>query len=701
MSAPSLPLVPPRPYGAYDTPPQPPNIQYESPPHFDNPLAAPRPHRVDPGLGANMARDLEMTPGFVNPSGRTVSPLPPPQGSSWSPWVPATAAPQVFGRTPSPMPPRLPSPPRDGSLTVPLPSTAALAAAMPTVTQPSHDPQLQLAWARDVLFLVDRTPSLSSSPLAQAAVPLVLSLAASNIPEAVYLRATFAASGAYPTFVPQNPRAAFRDFEAAARTGHAPAWFRLARDYETFSDTTHALDCLARGAKHNDPAALHRLGVAHLLGQLALPANPQTALPYLQRAAIRASLQVPQPAYVFALILLNEFSVPVEPTLLGPFIPSGQTTFAYARALLERAAALHFPPAQYKLGHAFEFASPPAAFPFEPLLSVQWYSLASQAGEAEADMALSKWFLCGADGAFDKDEGLARTFATKAAGKGLASGEFAMGYYCEVGIGGRKELNEARSWYEKASEHGNADAAERLRALSQAAPQALSRTEHDAITENKLMRKRTQAKQRSDATFEVAPQQQQPPPQPQPYLAPKANVPPSSSCARARSRTRGTTGRPARAPRSTTARGTAARRLRAGMGPGRGRMPPVAEHRREASLPPGQRPPPGRDSSLPPAQQRQGSPAQQRPPLGREGSMPSQQAQGRYTLSDDGPRPGSATSAASGPGGRAAGVPPSRRTGTASAVVVNSPPGGGGGPATFAEMGFAGAKAEDKECVIM
>jgi hypothetical protein len=48
---------------------------------------------------------------------------------------------------------------------------------------------------------------------------------------------------------------------------------------------------------------------------------------------------------------------------------------------------------------------------------VQWYSLASQAGEAEADMALSKWFLCGAEGAFEKDEGLARTFAGKAGGK--------------------------------------------------------------------------------------------------------------------------------------------------------------------------------------------------------------------------------------------------------------------------------------------
>lgn len=40
-------------------------------------------------------------------------------------------------------------------------------------------------------------------------------------------------------------------------------------------------------------------------------------------------------------------------------------------------------------------------------------SLASQQGEAEADMALSKWFLCGAEGAFEKDENLAYVFAEK------------------------------------------------------------------------------------------------------------------------------------------------------------------------------------------------------------------------------------------------------------------------------------------------
>ena len=126
-----------------------------------------------------------------------------------------------------------------------------------------------------------------------------------------------------------------------------------------------------------------------------------------------------------------------------------------ARLHLERAPFLHFAPAQYKLGHAYEFALAP--FPFDALLSVQYYSLASQQGEVEADMALSKWFLCGAKGAFDKDENLAFTFAEKAARKGLPSAEFAMGYYKEVGVGGSKDIEAAQMWYQLVSRLGDRD----------------------------------------------------------------------------------------------------------------------------------------------------------------------------------------------------------------------------------------------------
>jgi len=148
---------------------------------------------------------------------------------------------------------------------------------MPTIQQPNHDPALKIAWARDVFSLVDRIhqpstaiesagstttgPIIISDPqllrLVQVAVPTVLQVAAlgtqtpmpTYVAEAVYLRATFAASGAYPEHVKLNPRQAFRDYEASARAGHYIAWFKIGRDYENFKDIAHAKECFERGVR--------------------------------------------------------------------------------------------------------------------------------------------------------------------------------------------------------------------------------------------------------------------------------------------------------------------------------------------------------------------------------------------------------------------------------------------------------------------
>ncbi|OCH86984.1 hypothetical protein OBBRIDRAFT_760449 [Obba rivulosa] len=618
------PPVPPRPFDNYDdyvrrkshespppqVPPLPPGFRIveedpdvASPPHFEDPLVAPRPHRLQPDLPANMARTLDeqlsqppdpyrsrspqppygAAPAFPvayrDPS-RGPSPLPPPQGSEWSPWAgtghPPGALPphpkyrqpraedslpnsfarlsvseqprqhrhtgsnasmsSTYGLPPNSPPQRYGPPPQQPAnttgppmLTAALPTVASLAAHLNSVQQPGFNPAGQIAWIRDVLSLVERSQQQVSSTsigsstdptvgpirigdpelqrLVNVAVPLLLQISAQqqqtplppHVVEAIYLRATCEATGAYPQFVPHNPRTAFRNFERAAKAGFYAAWFKLGRDYENFGDMGHAKDCFERGVKFGVVSCLYRMGMAHLMGQLGLPANAEAALPLLVRAAENATIEAPQPAYVYGLLLQNEFThISIPPALFGPHIPPGSSLQIEARKHLERAAYLNFAPAQYKLGHAYEFAIPP--FPFDALLSVQYYSLASQQGEIEADMALSKWFLCGADGAFEKDEALAFTFAEKAARKGLPSAEFAMGYYAEVGVGGPKDIDAAQKWYTKAAQHGNTDAAERLQALSQPAPQALSREEHENITDSRLVRKRTLAKQRSEAT---------------------------------------------------------------------------------------------------------------------------------------------------------------------------------------------------------
>ncbi|KAG8908678.1 hypothetical protein FRC00_011047, partial [Tulasnella sp. 408] len=230
--------------------------------------------------------------------------------------------------------------------------------------------------------------------------------------------------------------------------------------------------------------------MANLLGQLNIPKNPQLALKLLRQAADQADLDTPQPAYVFGMLLLGQFDqIDLPIPLIMSALPSGSQRNpdflqSEAKRRIERAAYLAFAPAQYKLGFSYEHAQ--ISCPFDPLLSVQYYSLASQQGELEADMALSKWFLCGSEGVFEKDEVVAVTFAEKAAKKGLPVAEFAMGYYCEVGIGGLKDLNAAKKWYQRAVAHKNPDAAGRLQALSQTHPEALSRAEHDRLTNSTL-----------------------------------------------------------------------------------------------------------------------------------------------------------------------------------------------------------------------
>lgn len=44
-------------------------------------------------------------------------------------------------------------------------------------------------------------------------------------------------------------------------------------------------------------------------------------------------------------------------------------------------------------------------------------------------MAISKWFLCGHEGVFEKNEELAFVYAQRAASSGLATAEFALGRF--------------------------------------------------------------------------------------------------------------------------------------------------------------------------------------------------------------------------------------------------------------------------------
>ena len=153
-----------------------------------------------------------------------------------------------------------------------------------------------------------------------------------------------------------------------------------------------------------------------------------------------------------------------------------------ARSNIEKAAYLGFAKAQSKMGLAYELCQ--LGCEFDPALSLHYSALAARQGEPEAEMSISKWFLCGFDGVFEKNEELAFTYAQRAAQSGLATAEFAMGYFYEIGLHVPMNLKESKSWYEKAADHGNKDAAGRLDGISRS--KTLSKKDHQNIAVAKI-----------------------------------------------------------------------------------------------------------------------------------------------------------------------------------------------------------------------
>src|SRR5690348_14338382 len=52
-------------------------------------------------------------------------------------------------------------------------------------------------------------------------------------------------------------RAAFRDFEVAAKQGYKPGWFKLGRDYKSVKDVAHARNAFERGARSKESSCLY------------------------------------------------------------------------------------------------------------------------------------------------------------------------------------------------------------------------------------------------------------------------------------------------------------------------------------------------------------------------------------------------------------------------------------------------------------
>ena len=346
----------------------------------------------------------------------------------------------------------------------------------------SNDPEMQLTWAQDALAYVEvatqdhlrdsgNTGSRPQTPqvehqLRVDAVNVVSFLADQQHPKADFIRGMWLEFGKFNFRM--DRREAYHCYSRAAQKGYPRAEYRIGMQYENSNDPDKAVRHYELGVQAKDSASSYRMGMMHLLGQHGKPLDYGRGVQLIKFAADTADENAPQGAYVYGMLQARELPQVDVPDAYLPFDLSA------ARFHIEKAAYLGFAKAQTKMGAAYELCQ--LGCDFNPAFSLHYNALAARQGESEADMAISKWFLCGVEGIVEKNETLAFAYARRAALSGLPTAEFAMGYFFEIGINTAVDLDEAKNWYRKAADHGNKDALARIEGISRS--KTLSKKDH-------------------------------------------------------------------------------------------------------------------------------------------------------------------------------------------------------------------------------
>ncbi|KAI5300610.1 hypothetical protein KEM55_006213 [Ascosphaera atra] len=338
---------------------------------------------------------------------------------------------------------------------------------------PSDD-EIQFQYAKKLLEAADTLViRMAGNPKQKAkqrqayvaeAVKILKKCSQRNNAEAMYYLADCYGQGTCGLQV--DTKEAFSLYQSAAKAGHAPSAYRtavcceLGPDAGSRRDPMKAVQWYRRAASLGDTPAMYKMGMIQLKGLLGQPRNPREAITWLKRAAERADPETPHALHELALLYEN----PGQAT--GNVIVKDE---AYALELLEQAGNLGYKYSQHRLGTVYEhglLGTPPDA-----RQSIVWYTRAAAQGEHQSELALSGWYLTGAEGILQQSDMEAYLWARKAALSGLAKAEYAMGYFTEVGIGVPSNLEEAKRWYWKASSHNFIKARERLEDLKRGGAQ--------------------------------------------------------------------------------------------------------------------------------------------------------------------------------------------------------------------------------------
>lgn len=243
-----------------------------------------------------------------------------------------------------------------------------------------------------------------------------------------------------------NAKEAFQLYTSAAKLQHAPSAYRVAVCCElgqdagggTRRDHVKAVQFYKKAAALGDGPAMFKIGMILLKGLLGQQPNRREGISWLKRAAEKADSDNPHALHELALLYENAQSTDV--------IVRDER---YAMQLFTQAANLGYKYSQHRLGTAYEYGTLGAQI--DPRMSIAWYSKAAAQNEHQSEFALSGWYLTGSDPLLAQSDTEAYLWARKAAQSGLAKAEYAMGYYSEVGIGCKPDIEEAKKWYFRAA----------------------------------------------------------------------------------------------------------------------------------------------------------------------------------------------------------------------------------------------------------
>lgn len=279
-----------------------------------------------------------------------------------------------------------------------------------------------------------------------------------------------------------DPQKALEMFYESAKSGFTRALYRIGSEFEKAGDVANALTFFNQGLQKGDSACLYRMAMCNLRGHLGIEVNKEQGMQYLYKASCTSDPDCPQSSYVFGLIQLGEIPEVSDP---DPSFPED-----VGIAAMERAAWLGFAPALLRMGMAWQGGERG----YDSTIALRYFHIASRQQQylrykgdssaglgGSAEVEISKWLLCGSENIFPPNEEFAYYFAKLACDQGNAIGQFAVGYFHEVGIAVKQDIQDALIWYGLAASNGSADATERLRQLNISRQNTITKQQHKKV----------------------------------------------------------------------------------------------------------------------------------------------------------------------------------------------------------------------------